>query len=120
MVTQETTREMSVHRGQAGYETSQQLNELARTSAAAHHIVVKEIDQVRQQQGEIAAKTSDLQQQQDIRKHIDEQRQYIEEQFRLLKAEEEAIGRQERQIEDLVEAIRPHIKARRGLFAERR
>lgn len=108
MVTQETTRRMAVHRGQAGDETKQQLNELARTSAAAHHTAAEQINQVRRQQGEIAAKTSEYlqqqydqqldlkQQQEDIRKQMDEQRQHFQEPFRLLKAEEEAMGRQER------------------------
>ncbi|KAE9199191.1 hypothetical protein PF002_g22220 [Phytophthora fragariae] len=106
------------------------LNELARTSAAADHTAVEQIDQVRRQQGEIAAKTSEYlqqqydqqldlrQQQEDIRKQMEEQRQHLQEQFRLLKAAEEAMGRQEKQIEDLTEAARPHIEARWGLFAE--
>ncbi|KAE9106282.1 hypothetical protein PF006_g21405 [Phytophthora fragariae] len=110
--------------------TKLQLNELARTSAAADHTAVEQIDQVRRQQGEIAAKTSEYlqqqydqqldlrQQQEDIRKQMEEQRQHLQEQFRLLKAAEEAMGRQEKQIEDLTEAARPHIEARWGLFAE--
>ncbi|GMF45202.1 unnamed protein product [Phytophthora fragariaefolia] len=107
-----------------------QLNELARTSAAAHHTAVEEIDQVRWQQGEIAVKTSEYlqqqydqqldlkQQQEDIRKQMEEQRQHLQEQCRLLKAAEKAMGRQEKQIEDMTEAVRPHIEARWGLFAE--
>ncbi|OWZ24450.1 hypothetical protein PHMEG_000522 [Phytophthora megakarya] len=116
--------------GQTDNETKQQIHTLAQASAVAHDTVVEQIDLVRQQQVEIATKTSeylqekydqqlDLQRQQEgVRKHMEEHRYHLQERFRLLNAAEEDMFRQERQLEDLTEAVRPHIEARWGLFAE--
>ncbi|OWY93783.1 hypothetical protein PHMEG_00036692 [Phytophthora megakarya] len=103
-VKSETIHNQSVPGGQTDNETKQQIHALAQASAAAHDTAVEQIDFVRRQE--------------DIRKQMEEHRHHLQEQFRLLKAAEDAMVRQERQLEDLTEAVRPHIEARWGLFAE--
>ncbi|KAG1696561.1 hypothetical protein DVH05_018254 [Phytophthora capsici] len=129
-IKEEAIHQESVHGGQAQDEAKQQIHALARASAAAHDTAVEQIDLVRRQQGEIAAKTSEYlqqqlnqqlalqQEQEDIRKQMEEHRHHLQEQFRLLKEVEGAMGRQGRQLDDLTEAVHPHIEARWGLFAE--
>ncbi|ETI32500.1 hypothetical protein F443_20708 [Phytophthora nicotianae P1569] len=89
VVAQETTRRMLVQRGQTDNKTKQQIHELDRRSAAVHHTVNEQIDQVRKQQSEIAASTSEYlqtrydqqlklqKQRKDIEKQMENQRQYL-------------------------------------------
>ncbi|OWZ02136.1 LOW QUALITY PROTEIN: hypothetical protein PHMEG_00026351, partial [Phytophthora megakarya] len=49
---------------------------------------------------------------------MNEHRQYLEEQYRLLKAAEEAVGLQGQRLESLAEAVQPHLQARWGAFAQ--
>ncbi|ETO81713.1 hypothetical protein F444_04041 [Phytophthora nicotianae P1976] len=57
-------------------------------------------------------------QQQDIMQQTEEHRRFLEEQFRLLKAAEEAVGLQGKRLESLVEAVQPHLQARWGAFEQ--
>ncbi|OWY94886.1 hypothetical protein PHMEG_00035260 [Phytophthora megakarya] len=47
---------------------------------------------------------------------MEKHRQYIEEQYKLLKAVEEAVGLHGQRIERLAEAVQPHLQARWGAF----
>ncbi|OWY96278.1 hypothetical protein PHMEG_00033496 [Phytophthora megakarya] len=55
-------------------------------------------------------------QQQAMRRQMEKHRQYIEEQYKLLKAVEEAVGLHGQRIERLAEAVQPHLQARWGAF----
>ncbi|ETK78130.1 hypothetical protein F441_16058 [Phytophthora nicotianae CJ01A1] len=59
LVTQETTRTMSVQRSVGDIDARRQIDELAQTSAAAHHSTMERISHVQKQQNEIASKTSE-------------------------------------------------------------
>ncbi|ETL84810.1 hypothetical protein L917_15487, partial [Phytophthora nicotianae] len=90
LVTQETTRTMSVQRSVGDIDARRQIDQLAQTSAAAHHSTVERISHVQKQQNEIASKTSELQRQR--------------------------WGEQGQRLDSLAEAVRPHVEARWGLF----
>ncbi|ETI37930.1 hypothetical protein F443_16231, partial [Phytophthora nicotianae P1569] len=59
LVTQETTRTMSVQRSVGDIDARRQIDELAQTSAAAHRSTMERISHVQKQQNEIASKTSE-------------------------------------------------------------
>ncbi|KAI9988015.1 hypothetical protein PInf_024275 [Phytophthora infestans] len=130
-VTQETTTTMAVQRSVADqHNTRRQIGQLAHCSAAAHQATVEQISQVQQHQDVIASKTAEYlqeqhdrqlelqEQQEQFRRQMAEQRKQIEEQLRLLKAAEAAFGEQGQRLQSLAEAVRPHVEARWGLFAQ--
>ncbi|KAJ8544434.1 hypothetical protein ON010_g11832 [Phytophthora cinnamomi] len=49
---------------------------------------------------------------------MDENRLYLEEQYRSLRADEQAVRMQGRQLESLAEAVQPHLQARWGDFEQ--
>ncbi|GMF47598.1 unnamed protein product [Phytophthora fragariaefolia] len=53
-----------------------------------------------------------------MKRQMDEHRQFIEEQYRLLRAAQETVGRQGQRLESLAEAVQPHLQARWGAFAQ--
>ncbi|KAE9291372.1 hypothetical protein PR003_g25052, partial [Phytophthora rubi] len=124
---QETTTRTAVIQGG---ETRRQVEALAHHAAAAQQRTAEQLGQVQQQQDRLAAKTSEylqaqherqsalLEQQQEMRRQMEEHRQHLEEQYRLLKAAEEAVGLQGKRLESLAEAVQPHLQARWGAFAQ--
>ncbi|ETL31565.1 hypothetical protein L916_15679 [Phytophthora nicotianae] len=59
LVTQETTRTMSVQRSVGDIDARRQIDQLAQTSVAVHHSTVERISHVQKQQNKIASKTSE-------------------------------------------------------------
>ncbi|EGZ26622.1 hypothetical protein PHYSODRAFT_308353 [Phytophthora sojae] len=49
---------------------------------------------------------------------MDEHRHYLEEQYNVLRAAEEAVGLQSQRLKSLAEAVQPHLQARWGAFAQ--
>ncbi|OWY93587.1 hypothetical protein PHMEG_00036962 [Phytophthora megakarya] len=49
---------------------------------------------------------------------MDEHRQYLEEQYKVLRAAEQAVGLQGQRLENVAEAVTPHLQARWGAFAQ--
>ncbi|GMF30310.1 unnamed protein product [Phytophthora lilii] len=49
---------------------------------------------------------------------MDEHRKYLEEQYKILKAAEQAVRLQGQRLETLAEAVQPHLQARWGAFAQ--
>ncbi|KAE9028156.1 hypothetical protein PR001_g7094 [Phytophthora rubi] len=129
LVTQETTTTMTAQRNIGDQDARRQIDQLAQISAAAHHSTVEQISQVRRHQDVIASKTLEYlqkqherqlelqEQQEQIQRQRTEQRMQIEEHVRILKAAEAAMGEQGQRLESLVDAVRPHVEARWGLFA---
>ncbi|ETL78478.1 hypothetical protein L917_20725 [Phytophthora nicotianae] len=126
---EETTTRTAVIHGGSG-ETSRQVEALAQQSAAVQQRTAEQLGQVQEQQERLAAKTSEyfqaqhdrqsalLEQQKEMKRQMDEHRQFLEEQYRLLRAAEEAVGLQGRRLENLAEAVQPRIQARWGAFAQ--
>ncbi|KAG2789691.1 hypothetical protein Pcac1_g1104 [Phytophthora cactorum] len=73
------------------------------------------------QQDRLAAQTSEylqaqndrqsalIEQHQEMRRQMQEHRQYLEDQYRLLKAAEEAVGVLGQRLESLAQAVQPHL-----------
>uniref|UniRef100_H3GI18 Uncharacterized protein n=1 Tax=Phytophthora ramorum TaxID=164328 RepID=H3GI18_PHYRM len=113
-----------------GSDTRRQVEVLAHQAATVQRRTAEQLGQVQQQQDRLAAQTSEylqaqhdrqsclLEQQVEMRRQMEEHRQYLEEQYRLLKAAEEAVGLQGQRLENLAEAVKPHLQARWGAFAE--
>ncbi|GMF59604.1 unnamed protein product [Phytophthora fragariaefolia] len=111
-----------------GGETRRQVEALAQHAAAVQQTTVEQLGHVQRQQDRLAAQTSEylqaqndrqsalLEQQQVMRRQMEEHRQYLEEQYRLLKAAEAAVGAQGQRLESLAEAVQPHLQARWGAF----
>ncbi|OWZ07113.1 hypothetical protein PHMEG_00020542 [Phytophthora megakarya] len=59
LVTQGTMPTMSVQRSVSDQDARRQIDQLAQTSAAAHHSTVEQITHVQQQQNAIASKASE-------------------------------------------------------------
>ncbi|RAW20348.1 hypothetical protein PC110_g23210, partial [Phytophthora cactorum] len=106
--------------------TSRQVEALAHHSAAVQQRTAEQLGQVQRQQDRLAAKTSEylqaqhdrqsalLEQQQEMKRQMDEHRHYLEEWYRLLRAAEEAVGLQGQRLESLAEAVQPHLQVRGG------
>ncbi|KAG3194619.1 hypothetical protein PC128_g9195 [Phytophthora cactorum] len=102
--------------------TSRQVEALAHHSAAVQQRTAEQLGQVQRQQDRLAAKTSEylqaqhdrqsalLEQQQEMKRQMDEHRHYLEEWYRLLRAAEEAVGLQGQRLESLAEAVQPHLQ----------
>ncbi|ETN13832.1 hypothetical protein PPTG_08532 [Phytophthora nicotianae INRA-310] len=126
-LTRETTTRTVVMQGG---ETHRQVEALAQHSAAVQQMTAEQLGQVKAQQEHLAAKTPEYlqqqhdrnsaihEQQQDMKQQMEEQRRFLEIQFRLLKAAEEAVGLQEQRLESLAEAVQPHLQARWGAFEQ--
>ncbi|POM78797.1 LOW QUALITY PROTEIN: Hypothetical protein PHPALM_3627, partial [Phytophthora palmivora] len=120
-----TTRTATIQ----GSDTKRQVEVLAHQAAVAH-LIKKQPKDWGKQHDHLAAQTSEylqaqherqttmLQQQQEMRRQMNEHRKYLEEQYRLLKAVEEAVGLQGQRLESLAEAVQPHLQARWGAFAQ--
>ncbi|KAG3035866.1 hypothetical protein PC120_g631 [Phytophthora cactorum] len=123
-----TTRTAAIQSGDM--RTSRQVEALAHHSAAVQQRTAEQLGQVQRQQDRLAAKTSEylqaqhdrqsalLEQQQEMKRQMDEHRHYLEEWYRLLRAAEEAVGLQGQRLESLAEAVQPHLQARWGAFAQ--
>ncbi|POM74202.1 Hypothetical protein PHPALM_8882 [Phytophthora palmivora] len=115
-----TTRTATIQ----GSDTKRQVEVLAHHAAVAHQETAERLGQVQRQHDHLAAQTSEylqaqherqtalLEQQQEMRRQMNEHRKYLEEQYRLLKAVEEAVGLQGQQ------AVQGHLQARWGAFAQ--
>ncbi|EGZ17880.1 hypothetical protein PHYSODRAFT_502865 [Phytophthora sojae] len=126
-LTQETTTRTAVIQGS---ETRRQVEALVQHAAAAHQSNAEQIGQVQLQQDRLAEQTSAylqaqndrqsalIEQQQEMRRQMDEHRHYLEEQYKVLRAAEEAVGLQSQRLESLAEAVQPHLQARWGAFAQ--
>lgn len=129
MMLRETTTRTAVRQGGHGEDTRQRVEALAQHSAAVHQMTADQLGHVQRQQDHLATKTTEYlraqqeqqaalqQQQDDMRKQMDEHRAFIAEQYRLLKAAQEAVGLQGQRLESLAEAVRPQVEARWGNFA---
>ncbi|KAJ8577566.1 hypothetical protein ON010_g1641 [Phytophthora cinnamomi] len=101
---------------------------LAQHSAAVQQRTGEQLGQVQRQQERLPQQTSEylqaqydrqsalLEQQKEMRRQMDENRLYLEELYRLLRAAEQAVGMQGRQLESLAEAVQPHLQALLGAF----
>ncbi|ETI53329.1 hypothetical protein F443_03690 [Phytophthora nicotianae P1569] len=126
LIRETTTRTVVMQGG----ETHRQVEALAQHSAAVQQMTAEQLGQVKAQQEHLAAKTPEYlqqqhdrnsaihEQQQDMKQQMEEQRRFLEIQFRLLKAAEEAVGLQEQRLESLAEAVQPHLQARWGAFEQ--
>ncbi|KAG3054576.1 hypothetical protein PI125_g25842 [Phytophthora idaei] len=86
-------------------------------------MTAEQLGQVQMQQDRLAAQTSEylqaqndrqsalIEQQQEMRRQMQEHRHYLEDQYRLLKAAEEAVGVQLQRLESLAQAVQPHLQA---------
>ncbi|GMF29413.1 unnamed protein product [Phytophthora lilii] len=93
-------------------------------------VLQEQIGQVQLQQDRLAAQTSEylqaqhdlqvslVEQQEEMRRQMDEHRKYLEEQYKILKAAEQAVWLQGQRLETIVEAVQPHLQARWGAFAQ--
>ncbi|ETN00203.1 hypothetical protein PPTG_24294 [Phytophthora nicotianae INRA-310] len=89
-LTQETTTRTAVIQGS---DTRRQVEALAHHSAAAHQRAAEQIGQ-------------------EMRRQMDEHRQYLEEQYEVLREAERAVGIYGQRLESLAEAVQPHLQAR--------
>ncbi|KAG3233291.1 hypothetical protein PI124_g21630, partial [Phytophthora idaei] len=87
--------------------TSRQVEALAHHSAAVQQRTTEQLGQ-----------PALSEQQQEMKRQMDEHRHYLEERYRLLRAAEEAVGLQGQRLESLAEAVQPHLQARWGAFAQ--
>ncbi|KAG3181338.1 hypothetical protein PC128_g15197 [Phytophthora cactorum] len=116
-LTEETTTRTAVIHGE---ETRRQVEALAQHSAV-HQKTAEQLGQVQMQQDRLAAQTSEylqaqndrqsalIEQHQEMRRQMQEHRQYLEDQYRLLKAAEEAVGVLGQRLESLAQAVQPHL-----------
>ncbi|ETP08013.1 hypothetical protein F441_15890 [Phytophthora nicotianae CJ01A1] len=98
-LTEETTTRTVVL---PGSETRRQEEALAHHSAAAHQRNAEQI----------------VEQQEEMRRQMDEHHKYLEEQYKILNAAEQAVGPQGQSPVSLAKAVQPHLQARWGASAQ--
>ncbi|POM60102.1 hypothetical protein PHPALM_31081 [Phytophthora palmivora] len=113
-----------------GGETRRQVEALAQNSVAVQQMTAEQLGQVQRRQEHLAAQTTEylqqqhdrqsalLEQQNETKRQMEEHWRFLKEQFQLLKAAEEAVGLQGKHLENLAEAVQPHLQARWGAFEQ--